>query len=46
MWTHHIQTKAGRCLTKVVCEGRVVMGKIVIPQDNRQSDLENGNVYV
>lgn len=43
--THHIQTKVGRSLTKVGCDRRVVMGEIIIPQDNKLSELENGNVH-
>lgn len=44
MVTGRIQTKVGRCLTKVGCEGRVVMGGIIMPQD-KLSELENGNVH-
>jgi len=44
MVTDHIETKVGRCLTEVGCEGMLVMGEIVIPQHNKLSELENGNV--
>ena len=44
MVTRGIQTKVGKCLTKVDCEGTVVMEEIILPQDNALSELENGNV--